>query len=304
MEIPQLELGEYRNAIHLDDPYQRESNPNLTAKEKEYIIANLLEWLLGENSAPSKSLASRIKDKRRLLRALLNVRAPKPLNPNILKQLDRLLQAEAVEAGITKASALMPVSAALAEVQWEHKEKFVLWQGDITLLEIDAIVNAANAGMLGCLEPLHACIDNAIHSAAGPQLRDDCNIIISIQKQREKTGDAKITRAYNLPCKFVLHTVGPIIPGGTMVKQHQKEELALSYISCLELANKVEAINSIAFCAISTGVFGFPKREAAQIAVSTVNSWLTNNPNRFKQILFCVFSEDDSREYAGAFQRE
>ena len=117
-----------------------------------------------------------------------------------------------------------------------QSDKFILWQGDITQLNTDAIVNAANKQMLGCFKALHACIDNAIHSAAGPQLRDDCEIIMSTQGELEKTGNAKITRAYNLPSRFVLHTVGPIVPSGTMLTEQQKDELASCYISCLEFS--------------------------------------------------------------------
>lgn len=150
-------------------------------------------------------------------------------------------------------------------------DKFVLWQGDITQLNADAIVNAANKYMLGCFQPLHACIDNAIHSAAGPQLREDCETIMSNQKESEMTGGAKITRGYNLPAKFDLHTVGPIVPKGTELTEKQKAELASCYQACLEVANEIGGIKTIAFCAISTGVFGFPKPDAANIAIKTVN---------------------------------
>ena len=176
-----------------------------------------------------------------------------------------------------------------------------MWQGDITKLHTDAIVNAANKQMLGCFQPLHACIDNAIHSTSGPQLRDDCEIIMSTQGELEETGNAKITRAYNLPSRFVLHTVGPIVQSGTMLTEQQKDELASCYISCLEVANEIENIKTIAFCAISTGVFGFPKSEAAHIAVNTVNKWLTTYPNHIEKIIFNVFSEGDYQEYLKVF---
>lgn len=177
-----------------------------------------------------------------------------------------------------------------------------MWQGDITRLEIDAIVNAANNQMLGCFQPLHACIDNAIHSAAGPQLREDCYTIMRLQGAKEKTGTAKVTRAYNLLSKYVLHTVGPIVMRGTAVTDKQRFELVSSYTACLEVAKRVESIKTIAFCAISTGVFGFPKKEAAEIAVNTVMNWLQENPRSFEKIVFCVFSEEDYQIYYDVFQ--
>jgi O-acetyl-ADP-ribose deacetylase (regulator of RNase III) len=177
----------------------------------------------------------------------------------------------------------------------------VLWQGDITQINADAIVNAANKYMLGCFQPLHACIDNAIHSAAGPQLREDCDVIMSFQGELEETGGAKITRGYNLPAKFVVHTVGPIVPKGTELTEIQKAELASCYKSCLEVANEIGEIKTIAFCAISTGVFGFPKPEAAIIAVETINEWLNTHPNYFEKIIFNVFSEEDYKEYLNVF---
>lgn len=157
--------------------------------------------------------------------------------------------------------------------------------------------------MLGCFQPFHACIDNAIHSAAGPQLREDCNMIMSIQGESEATGGAKITRGYNLPSKFVLHTVGPIVPKGTELTEQQKTELASCYRSCLDLANEIAEIKTIAFCAISTGVFGFPKPKAAGIALRTVNEWLNTNSNHhFENIIFNVFSDEDYREYLNVFR--
>lgn len=298
-----LNLKDYRSAVQLDQVYELRDFQLLSNSERVEVIGSLVNCLANEaNIITNREKKADYQEKRQLLRALLNVRAPKPLDLDLLHQLNRLLQAEAHEKGIIKAISLKPISQTIPCTHGENREKFVLWQGDITHLEIDAIVNAANNQMLGCFEPLHSCIDNAIHSAAGPQLREDCQTIMRIQGKPEKTGHAKITRAYNLPSKYVLHTVGPIVPQGTMVNTRKKEELASSYVSCLELASQIKNIKSIAFSAISTGVFGFPKKEAAEIAVNVVNNWLAKNPNQFKQILYCVFGEEDYREYVRVFQ--
>jgi O-acetyl-ADP-ribose deacetylase (regulator of RNase III) len=169
-----------------------------------------------------------------------------------------LLQHELKEKSLTDSSALLPVSKRFPGNRLKNPDLIFLWKGDITSLRVDAIVNAANDRMLGCFQPMHNCIDNVIHSAAGPLLREDCKIIMDMQGRREDTGDAKITRGYNLPARFVIHTVGPIIRGDE-VAQYQKEELASCYISSLTLAAQIRDIKSIAFPCISTGVFNFPQ---------------------------------------------
>jgi O-acetyl-ADP-ribose deacetylase (regulator of RNase III) len=170
-----------------------------------------------------------------------------------------------------------------------------LWRGDITQLKTDAIVNAANSALLGCFQPFHACIDNAIHAAAGPRLRADCHALMTLQGHEEPTAHAKVTRGYHLPARFVVHTVGPIFdatqPG------RMSALLAQSYQACLDLAAQVEPIRSIAFPCISTGVFGFPAPPAAHIAVDTVRTWLREHPGRFDQVVFNVFSQKDEALY-------
>lgn len=215
---------------------------------------------------------------RKLLRALMNVRPPMPLNENFLKLQDEILTAEKFERGIVKLSEIPDV-----------EKNIKLWQGDITRLEVDAIVNAANSALLGCFVPLHGCIDNAIHSAAGLQLRDACN---KISSGNEPTGKAKITPAFNLPCKFVIHTVGPIIYGE---KPTAAEEnlLASCYTSCLELAAE-NNLKSIAFCCISTGEFHFPNERAAKIAIATVKKFLAQNN---LVVVFNVFKNLDAEIY-------
>ena len=221
-------------------------------------------------------------EKRQLLRALMNVRPPLPVSNEFLKVQDEYLQEEIRRRGTTSLADLTPVQPGL-----------YLWQGDITTLAVDAIVNAANSRLLGCFVPCHGCIDNAIHSAAGVQLRLECARIMAQQQMEEPTGKAKITKAYNLPCRYVLHTVGPIIHG--MVTRRDRELLAACYRSCLELAAEY-GLKSDAFCCISTGEFHFPNELAAQIALRTVNAYQQENPNRI-EVIFNVFKDCDYEIY-------
>ena len=188
-----------------------------------------------------------------LLRSLMNVRLPAPVSDEYIQIESEYLKEETAAKGITGLADLKPV-----------EEGIYLWQGDITTLACDAIVNAANAQMLGCFQPLHNCIDNCIHTFAGLRLRNTCAEIMQKQGYEESTGQAKITPAYNLPCKYVIHYVGPIV-NGRLTARHE-ELLASCYKSCLALADD-NGLGSIAFCCISTGVFGFPQRRAAEIAV-------------------------------------
>ena len=221
-------------------------------------------------------------DKRRLLRALMNVRPPAPVSEDFLKVQDEYLQGVLAEKQVIRTADLTPVQPGL-----------YLWQGDITTLAADAIVNAANSALLGCFVPCHGCIDNAIHSAAGVQLRLECARIMAQQQGEEPTGRAKITRAYNLPCRYVLHTVGPIIDG--RVTRQDRELLASCYRSCLKLA-ATYGLKSIAFCCISTGEFHFPNELAAEIAIRTVKDYQQQNPNRM-EVIFNVFKDCDYEIY-------
>ena len=221
-------------------------------------------------------------DKRRLLRSLMNVRPPAPVSEDFLKVQDEYLQGVLAEKEVIRTADLTPVQPGL-----------YLWQGDITTLAADAIVNAANSAMLGCFVPCHGCIDNAIHSAAGVQLRLECARIMAQQQGEEPTGRAKITRAYNLPCRYVLHTVGPIIDG--RVTRQDRELLASCYRSCLELA-AAHGLKSVAFCCISTGEFHFPNELAAEIAIRTVKTYQQQNPNRM-EVIFNVFKDCDYEIY-------
>ena len=243
----------------------------------------LLSCLLGERAdRDSIPLPDTIPARQRLLRALMNVRPPVPADPAFLQVQDEYLQAVRAEKGVTQLSDLTPV-----------RPGRYLWQGDITTLAADAIVNAANSAMLGCFVPCHGCIDNTIRSAAGVQLRLECARIMAQQQGEEPTGRAKITRAYNLPCRYVLHTVGPIIDG--RVTRQDRELLASCYRSCLELA-ATYGLKSIAFCCISTGEFHFPNELAAEIAIRTVKTYQQQNPNRM-EVIFNVFKDCDYEIY-------
>lgn len=230
------------------------------------------------------ALRERETDQRRLLRSLMNLRPPMPLSPDFLAVQDQLLSTEREERGVVEAMAL-PVTAA--------HPRLSLWQGDIIRLKADAIVNAANSALLGCFHPCHGCIDNAIHSAAGLQLRDECARLMERQGHGEETGRAKITNGYNLPAKYVLHTVGPIIEGP--VTEGDREELCSCYCSCLELAAE-RGLKSLAFCCISTGEFHFPNREAAVLAVRTVTKFLERQTS-VQRVIFNVFKDEDRDIY-------
>lgn len=224
-------------------------------------------------------------EQRRLLRSLMNLRPPMPLDPEFLAEQDALLSAETAEKGVVDGDALVPTQA---------DPRLVLWQGDITRLRADAIVDADNSALLGCFAPCHGCIDNAIHSAAGLQLRDACAEIMRAQGRPEPAGRAKLTRAYNLPARYVLHTVGPIV--GRWVTWKDRRELAACYRSCLALAAEHD-LRSVVFCCISTGEFHFPNQEAAEIAVRTVREFLEQQTTSVERVIFNVFKDLDAAIY-------
>ena len=228
------------------------------------------------------SIPSESDSQRQLLRGLINIRAPQRTDAEFLKTQDAYLQGETAAKGITDIAGLTPIQPGL-----------YLWQGDITTLKCDAIVNAANSGMTGCYIPNHRCIDNAIHTYAGVELRLACAELMEQQGHPEPTGQAKITPAFNLPCRYVLHTVGPIIDG--RVTKEDKELLASCYRSCLELAAE-NGLESVAFCCISTGEFHFPNDLAAEIAVRTVKAFLKKQTS-VKKVIFNVFKDLDKAIY-------
>ena len=243
----------------------------------------LIQSLLKENPAyRDLGIPADTNSQRQLLRGLMNLRAPQRADADFLQTQDAYLQGETAAKGITDAADLAPMQPGL-----------YLWQGDITTLQCDAIVNAANSGMTGCYIPNHRCIDNAIHTFAGVELRLACAELMEQQGYPEPTGRAKITPAFNLPCRYVLHTVGPIIDG--RVTKADKELLASCYRSCLALAAE-NNLESVAFCCISTGEFHFPNELAAQIAVETVKQFM-NRKTSVKKVIFNVFKDLDKAIY-------
>lgn len=241
----------------------------------DFLIASLMHDVA---LAQDINLPSTITDKQRLLRALMNIREPLPVSDEFLAAQDEELQCQRDEKGVVK-----PQGKGIS-----------IWQGDITRLQVDAIVNAANSKLLGCFVPLHGCIDNAIHSAAGVQMRLACNEIMRRQQHDEPTGMAKITKGYNLPARYVIHTVGPIIDGD--VPSHEDcRRLADCYRSCLALADE-RGLGSIALCCISTGEFHFPNELAAKIAVTEVKRF-ASVAKYVETIVFNVFKDVDKAIY-------
>ena len=243
----------------------------------------LINYLIDENSElRAIDIPAQDTERKRLLRSLMNIRPPKTASKAFLEVHDAYLQEECTRKGVIS----------LSDISLEQPGIY-LWQGDITLLSVDAIVNAANSAMLGCFVPCHGCIDNVIHSAAGVELRLECYCIMEKQKTEEPTGKAKITKAYNLPCRYVLHTVGPIIYGDVTGKDC--DLLSGCYRSCLELAAAYQ-LKSIAFCCISTGEFHFPNEKAAAIAIQTVQDYQRKNQNGL-EVVFNVFKDSDYQIY-------
>ena len=243
----------------------------------------LIQSLLRERPSCQKQIIPTDSERQRiLLRGLMNVRNPHPVSPEFLEPQDTYLWEETAKKGITDIRDLPPMQPGL-----------YLWQGDITTLKCDAIVNAANSGLTGCYLPCHACIDNCVHTYAGIQLRQDCAALMAAQGHPEPAGQAKITRAYNLPCDYVLHTVGPIVEG-PLTPEHERL-LASCYRACLALA-ETYGVESIAFCCVSTGVFHFPPERAAEIAVETVRRYKRETNSRMK-VIFNVFKDTDNAIY-------
>lgn len=252
-------------------------------ERREYLIQYLLkeEIPFGRQNIPTDK-----QGQENLLRSLMNVRPPRPISNDFLKIQDEYLTERNIERGITDVDTLAPVKS---------DSRLYIWQGNITTLKCDAIVNACNSQMLGCFSPMHACIDNFIHTYAGMELRLKMHEIMAKQGHEEETGKAKITSGYNLPTKYILHTVGPIIQW--KVTKEDEDLLASCYTECLKLAADT-GVESIAFCCLSTGVFRFPQQRAAEIATSTVKQYL-NKDSRIKKVIFNVFKDEDLKIYSG-----
>lgn len=272
-------------------------------ERRRLLLQGLLDerrsWM-GDDSADDASGISIPNDpdqQRILLRALMNVREPYPVDERLLRIQDDYLHAETAVKGITDIADLTPIrTVPSAGTQTE----LYLWQGDITTLRCDAIVNAANSGMTGCYAPNHRCIDNAIHTYAGMELRLACAELMERQGYPEPTGQAKISPAFNLPCRYVLHTIGPIVDG-RVTAEHDRL-LASCYRSCLRLAVE-HGLESVVFCCISTGEFHFPNERAAAIAIHTVEEF-TAERTSVRKVVFNVFKDTDYEIYERLLRTE
>eukprot|EP01095_Lingulamoeba_sp_RSL-Kostka_P003857 TRINITY_DN14976_c0_g1_i1.p1 TRINITY_DN14976_c0_g1~~TRINITY_DN14976_c0_g1_i1.p1 ORF type:complete len:302 (+),score=76.78 TRINITY_DN14976_c0_g1_i1:220-1125(+) len=246
----------------------------------EELVVSVLTQINEVNDIYTKGLKKE-EYNRTTLKAILTL-IEFDLPEKLIKDIDTLLQNERDLENEFSVEDIKPIS---------DSSKIALWIGDITTLKIDAIVNAANSRMLGCFTPFHRCIDNIIHAKAGPKLREECKQIMGRQNHPEPTGKCKITKGYNLPSKYVLHTVGPIIPHCQLPNEEQAELLKSCYIECLNCVKEHEDIRSIAFCSISTGVFGYPEDLACDVVVDAVNEWLEieENNDSLDLVIFNVF---------------
>ena len=230
-----------------------------------------------------------IEGKRRVLRSLMNIRMPKSMDERVLRIQDEYLKERAKEKGIVRLSDIPEIRDGLS-----------IWQGDITRLALDAIVNAANSQMLGCFVPMHTCIDNCIHTFAGIQLREECSRQMEELQRKygpgyeQPTAVPMLTDAYNLPARKVIHIVGPIVQ--YRLTPDLENDLAACYRNTLEMCED-NGLRSVAFCCISTGVFRFPNQRAAEIAVKTVTAWMSQHPSKMERIVFNVFKDEDKRIY-------
>lgn len=249
------------------------------SERRRYLIGRLLDE---QKNLLNVSIPSDTQEQKKLLRSLMNIRMAGAVDEGFIKAQDEYLRQVNMDKGIVSIDDMT-----------EIQPDIYIWRGDITRLRVGAIVNAANSGMTGCYQPCHSCIDNCIHTYAGVQLRNYCNDMMSKQGHEEPTGQAKITPAFNLPCDYVIHTVGPIVHG-RLTREHERL-LESCYNSCLEAAEKND-VKSIAFCCISTGVFMFPNERAAQIAVRTVKDY-KNKTQLGMKVVFNVFKEEDEQIY-------
>lgn len=268
----------------------------MTQEERlDYLVRELVKE---EEELEEVEIPEEYAEKRRFLRSLMNIRMPRKISREFLKVQDEFLQEEAEDKGIIYVENLPSAADRRPNTGVKHADKMVLWQGDITRIACDAIVNAANSRLLGCFIPNHGCIDNAIHSAAGLQLREECAMLMAEETDEVAPGQAKITGAYNLPCSYVIHTVGPIVEDA--VTEKEEGELRACYRNCLELAEK-NKLESIAFCCISTGEFHFPHEAAAKIALETIDEFMEKAVH-LKKVVINVFLEEDYKIYDKLFR--
>lgn len=267
-------------------------------KQQEKVFFLIKELIKEDDRYIGLEIPDSYIERTRLLRSLMNVRMPGEVSEKFLRIQNEYLNEQVKEKGIVRSTDIQSLEEEFPKASIPFKDKISIWQGDITRLEVDAIVNAANYQMLGCFAPCHGCIDNAIHSAAGIQLRDECYSIMKKQGHEEKTGIAKITKGYNLPCRHVIHTVGPIV--GSKLTRELEDDLHSCYKSCLGCAVQ-NGVRTIAFCCISTGEFHFPNEKAAEIAIKTVIQFLEENESKIDRVIFNVFKDLDYKIYRKLF---
>jgi O-acetyl-ADP-ribose deacetylase (regulator of RNase III) len=290
-----LTLKDYHSLINLQPITSKPADGKLNY---DTIVRQIAKYFSG----PLNSLAHHsIEQQRAFIRHVLTIRDPTPehhYSSDMYNLIDQMLAYERDHMKTLTLAINLPI-------QFKSLPKIRVWRGDITSLVVDAIVNAANSGLLGCFQPTHLCIDNVIHAAAGPRLRDDCYKIMKKQGQSEPVGHAKITSGYNLPSKYVLHTVGPQLYPGARVTRADAQQLASCYESCLNVATEINTITSIAFCCISTGLFAFPADHACHIAIETVIKWLQQRGSNTKVslIVFDAFSLEDEQRYLDTLKK-
>ena len=288
-----MDIALYRSVVDLDEPRRIRSDPDWRTS----ILAVIDDAGLGRPPEPFSP-----EDALLWLRQRLAPVEPRELTDDVVARIESINAAVVAERGVISAAALPTLhrDPSVSAGTYPANDVVSIVVADITRLEVDAIVNAANRWMLGCRVPGHHCIDNAIHAAAGPRLRDDCAAIMALRDGVEPVGAAKITRAHALPSRYVLHTVGPQLEPGASPTDDERDQLRGAYRSCLDLAAEVDDIPSVAFCRISTGVFGFPADEAAVIALDEIARWVAAHPGRMQRIVIDCFREADAEHYRRA----
>lgn len=297
-----LPLSAYREAINLDEPFPRPKPDSRSDRQLfQTVLAGLPENHLPEDAPDYNLIYTPTEIQHHLRLVLMGLRA-EDISDEALNAINVLLYRNSAELGRTTSSNLMRVSEAMPQSDYGSARHVALWRGDVRELVADAVINAALPNLQGCTDPNHPCIDNFIHAQGGPWMRSDCKIIRDMQGCDDSVGGAKLTRAYRLPANYVLHTVSPNVRDSN-VTDLDRAALASCYTSCLDLAVEKGDIHTISFCALSTGKNGFPFEEATQIALTTVNEWLsTHGTDQIKLVIFNIFEDEDANRYIDALK--
>ncbi|MCF2707237.1 macro domain-containing protein [Arcanobacterium haemolyticum] len=291
-----LPLSAYREAIHLDEPVPPPDPAPRSNAELVNIALNGLEGRRATDDDPDRAIYT-MSGLYKTMREELIERTPGPLPEDVSHAINVLLYRHSAHLGRTTGANLMRISEMWPSSDYSAARNVAIWRGDVRELVADAVVNAALPDLLGCHDPNHPCIDNHIHGQAGPWMRNDCAIIHEMQGTDEEVGGAKLTRAYRLPSRYVLHTVSPHV-GPEGVTDEDRAALASCYTSCLDLALEKGDIHTVSFCALSTGANGFPFEEASRIALSTVSKWLAKHGTDVIQlVIFNIFEDHDAERY-------